>query len=206
MAAKTKTRTGKNGTEGSVKVQIPPIQITQMDVTLVGDTPLVINKFSEKAQQQIAEKQGEKKAPKKLPPRVPKEEYEAATYRMPDGTPAMRAVAFKHAAVAACRFVDGLPMTEARGAFQVMGDLVPIKGKPRMRTDTVRLESGTTTLRYRPEFLSWSVTVTIRFNAEVFSADQIIGLLNLAGFHGGVGENRPQKSGDNWGMFHVEQT
>jgi hypothetical protein len=45
--------------------------------------------------------------------------------------------------------------------------------------------------------------VTVRYNRNVLSAEQIVSLFNTAGFAIGIGEWRPQKNGG-FGMFHVE--
>jgi hypothetical protein len=52
----------------------------------------------------------------------------------------------------------------------------------------VRVGMGTADIRYRGEFKTWSATVTVRYNARVLSADQVVNLFNTAGFAVGVGE------------------
>jgi hypothetical protein len=111
-------------------------------------------------------------------------------------------MAFKAAAVGACRFTDGLKMTEARGAFHVDGELAKIEGEPTMREDMVRVGMGTADIRYRGEFQSWRTTLEISYNADAISIGMIVNLFNLAGFGVGVGEWRPEKDGS-YGRFHV---
>lgn len=55
----------------------------------------------------------------------------------------------------------------------------------------------------RNAFYDWSVTLTISYNENNLSAEQIINVLNWAGFHIGVGGFRKEKTG-NFGAFHVE--
>ena len=202
---------GKAASLRTHDIVINPPNSAFLPLKVTGDTPLVMHRFGAKAQKQIADKQ-QGKAKVKAPPRVPEEEYLDAIHYMPDGkTPAMPAICFKKAAVGACRMIDGLNMTQARIAFFVIGhkddpSMVPIKGKHQMRTDTVRLESGVTTLRYRPEFLHWEAEFLVEYDADFASAEQIINLFNKAGFCNGIGENRPEKSGNCWGRFHVEPT
>ena len=207
MASKTKVVKGGNGkapAEGKEVVAFPDIELRVMEVAIVGDSPLVMNRFSEKAQTEIEESQGKNAKPQKEA-RNPEAEYKAATHRLSNGKPGFPAAGFKKAAVGACRYVDGIPMTEARGAFFVLGDLVPILGSaPKMRTDMVRIKGKTSVPRYRPEFTEWSAVLTIRYNASALSAEQIIHLIDVAGFGVGVGEWRPQKDGS-WGMWHVEK-
>jgi len=65
------------------------------------------------------------------------------------------------------------------------------------------LGNGAADIRYRPEFDPWSVDLEIKYNAAVLSAEQIVNLVNLAGFSVGVGDWRPEKSGTH-GTFHIE--
>jgi hypothetical protein len=86
----------------------------------------------------------------------------------------------------------------------VVGDLLPIKGPHKMREDMTRNATGVADLRYRAEFDPWSVEVVIRHNVNVISAEQVINLVDTAGFAIGVGDWRPQRDG-NHGMFHVQK-
>jgi hypothetical protein len=186
---------------------IPPLRKVTFKVKIVGDSPLICHRWSEKAKKMMLDAQMQKVSKGKRPPKNPEEEYRASLYPYPDGGFGFPAAAFKIAAVDACRFVDGLPMTEARGLFHVIGELVKIEGdEPRMREDMVRLESGVADLRYRGEFANWWTELSIRYNAAATQPEHILNLLNVAGFAVGVGENRPmskKSKGGSYGMFHV---
>lgn len=85
--------------------------------------------------------------------------------------------------------------------------LVEIKGSsPVMREDMVRLQGigSPADIRYRGEFPEWSAELTIRYNKNgQFSFEQIVNCINLGGLSCGVGEWRPEKSGQ-YGQYHVE--
>ncbi len=195
-------------TKNLVDLTIPPILLKTVKIKIKGTAPLLMHKFSMKAQKQIADKQ-QGKAKNKKAPKDPKAEFEAAIYYMPGsknkyGFPAS---AFKKAAISACRYVDGVTMTHAKGAFHVLSDLVEIKikGKPIMREDTVRIGgfgSKVTDLRYRPEFRNWKCELVIRYNTSAITPEQIAHLLNVAGFSIGIGDWRPEREGS-FGMFEV---
>lgn len=187
----------------ATEIILPALEIEVVRITLIGDSRLVCHNWDEKAKQQMRDKQMKKPKVAKAT-RDPHADYLASLYVHPDGGYGFPAVAFKTAAVSACRAVDGVTMTLARGAFHVMGDLVKIEGEPNMREDMVRVGQGTADLRYRGEFPKWRTTFEVRHNARVIAAEQIVNLFNHAGFHVGVGEARPGKAGKNWGMFHVE--
>lgn len=46
--------------ETSVAVEIPELEIKKAQITIVGDTPLIVKAFSQKAKEEIAEKQQKK--------------------------------------------------------------------------------------------------------------------------------------------------
>lgn len=195
-------------------VAIPKIETKEILLRLVSDSPLISHAWSQKAIQIMLDKQMKKaKAAKdakdpwldfcdslywvsERPAKPTEQDVERATFGFP-------CVAFKAAAVGACRFSDGIKMTEARGAFHVNGELVPIlSAPPKMRRDTVRVGMGTADVRFRGEFTSWSVDLSVSYNAAALSLEQIVNLFNLAGFGVGVGEWRPEKDGS-YGRFHV---
>lgn len=186
------------------QIFVPQIRRDRMRLTLVGDSPLIVHKWSEKAKRQMLIKQTEGISSKKEK-KVPRDDFEASLYRTEDGGYGFPCVAFKAAAVDACRFIEGLPMTEARGAFHVVGELARIDGgKPKMREDMVRLQGKQADIRYRGEFTEWKARIEVEYNPRVIGAEQIANLMNLAGFHVGVGEMRPGKTGMGFGRFHVE--
>lgn len=192
------------------EVQIPELRLSTVEMLLVGSTSLIMHKFAEKSRTQMADKQGGKPRHKKEA-RDPQADFEASIYCLPSSTAkkpryGFPASAFKQAAVSACRFVDGVSMSYAQGAFHILGDLVEIlSDKPIMRTDTVRIGGfgkKVADLRYRPEFQNWRCKLQIRYNSSAINPSQIANLLNVAGFSVGVGEWRPEKRGS-FGMFGV---
>lgn len=195
MAAKTATKT--TGT-----LVIPEMDERFAILHVVGTSELIIHKWSEKARKEMYDKQTgaarEKKGPK-----VPEEDYEGAMYRMPDGTPACKAIAFKAAAVDAAMVVEGMTKAHTRRLFHVLGELLPIEGEPYMREDMVRVGMGIADLRYRPGFPSWKVDVPISYDASVVTLNQIVHLFNKAGYSVGIHEWRPEKDGP-YGRFKVD--
>lgn len=183
-------------------VELKRIRVETVELRIVGDSPLIVHAWSAKAKKEMLDKQM-KKAKTAKEAKDPERDYKEAFYRLPDGKPGFPTIAFKQAAVAAGgRFSDGLKMTELRGAFFVVGELVEIVGKPTMREDMVRVGMGTADIRYRPEFKEWAATLVIKYNADAMSLDQLVNIFNLAGFGVGVGEWRPERNGQ-YGMFHV---
>ena len=204
-----------------VAVIIPPINIQQVQVSIRGDSPLIVHKWSEKAKKEILDKQMKKAKAKGHDAKDPVADFIDSLYWL-EGEPLEKteagfleaiqngarfgfpSVAFKASAVAA-GYRAGVTKDKVSmyGAFHIDGEFVEIKGVPEMREDMVRVGMGTADIRYRGEFKAWSATFTVRFHAGAISLEQLINLFNLGGFACGLGEWRPEKGGT-FGMFHVE--
>lgn len=185
-----------------VPIELPKLDIREMDIRLVGDSSLITHKWSEKAKKEMLEKQMGKASAGKAP-KDPERDYQDSLYHMPGGGYGFPTIAFKNAAVSACTSLGkSVTKVQARQAFHVMGEYAVIEGDPSPREDMVRIGQGTADIRYRGEFLSWKTTIRVRFNARVLTAAQIVNLFNTAGFAVGIGEWRSEKDGGH-GLFHV---
>ena len=189
--------------EPSSRVNIPSISVGTIGLTIIGLTPLICHRWSEKAKTQMRDKQMKKaKQPKEA--KNPEEEYRASLYTLNgDGKYYFPTLAFKKCAVAACSFLDDVTKVEVRGAFHIDGEFCEIKGKPMMREDMVRLNGQTADIRYRGEFPEWACDLVVKYNTSILSPSQIANLFRTAGFSVGVGEWRPQKDGV-FGRFDVK--
>lgn len=184
-----------------VGIEIPRLNLATVQVCLIGDSPLICHAWSHKAKQAMLDKQM-KKGRQAKEAKDPERDFQESLYKLPDGGFGFPAVAFKAAMVGACRFVENMKMTEARGAFHILGEMIPIDGTPTPREDMVRVGMGTADIRYRGEFKTWRAVLDISYNQSAISAEQIVNLLNVAGFGVGVGEWRPERNGS-YGRFHV---
>lgn len=182
-------------------VEVPSLEIKELTVRIVGDSTLVLHKWSEKAKEQIRRTQA-KEAKVGREKRDPKAECEAALYRDAEGHPAFRSIAFKQCMVRGGKGCS-MVMTDLRTSFHVVGELTKIFGDWKMREDMVTVGKGSADLRYRPEFPKWHADLVIQYDASVVSPAQLVTILNKGGFGTGVGEGRPEKDGA-WGRFHVE--
>lgn len=165
---------------------------------------LICHRFSERNVGLIEAKQ-QKLAPQAKEARDPEREMRDALYLDEHGAYCFPAVAFKNAIVSACRHTD-ITMTKARGAFHVLGDLLPLENYdgPHLRRDRVVIGRGTTSIAYRPEFREWEVELQLRYSAAALSGEQLVNLVEIAGFAVGVGDWRPERNGSH-GMFEVKR-
>lgn len=172
-------------------------------IPIVGLTPVIPHQWAQKALNMMRDKQSGVPAQKHAP-KNPEEEAEAALYRLDDGRPGIPATAFKGAMVAACRFYEGIPMTEGRLMIYVRGEeadqLVPLEGKEVVREDMPRNATGVVDLRYRTALLDWRADITIIYPPRLMSRASVVALLDAAG-RVGVGDWRPGSPKSNTGTF-----
>jgi hypothetical protein len=195
--------------EPAAAIQIDQIAVEVLQVPILGTSPLIVHRFSEKAKRQMLDAMQGRKTPKQA--KDPEAEYEAAFYRFNDDTYGFPVVAFKAATVEASRHY-GKDVTKVglrqfifmRGEVGRDGqDLARIDGEPRMREDVVRVGRGGTDLRYRPEFLEWRTILEVVYVTSALTRSSVLSLIDAAGMTVGVGEWRPEKDGTN-GTYRID--
>lgn len=170
-------------------------------VPIVGTTPLIVHRWSDKAKRQMLDAQQGRKAVKTV--RDPEADYRDSLYLLPGGRYGFPALGFKAATIGGCRFFDkSVTMASTRQFMFFTGEmaadqsglLVEIEGTPSMREDMVRIGTGTD-LRYRGEFLEWKAVLDITYVPTALSQESVLALIEAGGMGVGVGEWRPEKSG-----------
>lgn len=186
-------------------IEIPEIKLDRMSVNVQGTSPLLTNRFGENAILSIENKQ-QKKAKGVKEARDPDAEFKEKLHVIREGVYGYPAIGIKKClVVAGGRFADE-KMTHLRGAINVLGTLIEIKAPPpTMRTDTVRLQGGVTSIAYRPQFMPWEMEIPIVFNAGIIGPSQILNLFQIAGFAVGFGAWRPELNGV-FGQFVLKDT
>jgi hypothetical protein len=206
----TTTTNGSEVVERVTAISLAPLAVETIRVPIVGLTPLIVHRFSEKAKRQMLEAM-QSKTRKKKEPRDPEADYQAARYRVDDDRDGFPATGFKTAIADAARLYEGITMAALKVVIYVRGEgpdqLVPIVGKPERREDPVRIPGGTD-LRYRPMYWPWSASLLIDYLPSMVTAESVVNLVEAAGF-GGIGEWRPStpkgKSGT-YGKFRIDDT
>lgn len=191
------------------------VGIKSIELTIIGrpGSPLVIHAFSEKAKGEIRDKQA-KKAKKKKEERKPEEEFLAARYVDSEGRECAPITALKKSLISAATAFDDLTKVALRQALFVDSvaspgsALIPIElpdGSPatgKMREDAVTIGINTRGLAYRPEYAEWRLRIRIEFNPRLVSEEQVLALVDQAGWGVGICEGRPEKSSAlGWGRF-----
>ena len=205
--------------QATIKITPPNFKVAVF--TIVGVTPYVQSKFSEKAKEEMKAKQmlgsqankGKKRAPKDF-----KACYEASMYRdATEGWNGIPTTQIRAAMIAACRLVD-FKMTISKQALDVLPqgfdktEMLPMipftKGKPEYFEQACRNDSGVADIRVRGMWKpGWEVEVKIEYDADMFSFEEVANLLLRAGRQCGIGEGRMNSrkcAGLGWGAFNIK--
>jgi hypothetical protein len=197
-----------------IATNLKPMVVDEFETEIVGDD-LITHKWSEKAMKEMLKNQQMTKEEKKLAKmnrtaKNPKEDFEGARYRW-DNKDWFPSNGVKKAMVSA-GFALGIPRALIQRCVFVSGDTrrdyVEIKyGRIVMREDAVRVgpfNKREADLRYRPEYQNWSAKLRIRFRSDMITHEQVLMLIENAGFSIGIGEWRPERSGQA-GTFQIRK-
>ncbi len=76
------------------------------------------------------------------------------------------------------------------------------KAKTNSVSSAVTIGINTRGLTYRPEYREWQLRVKVEYNARLVSEDQLLALIDQAGWGVGICEGRPERSSAlGWGRF-----
>jgi hypothetical protein len=194
-------------------------------VWLVGDTPLIVHAWSEKAKREMLQKQVKAtKAGKEA--RDPHEDFVNSLYEM-GKVGGKQAFGFpvtgvKNAILSSAHKDKGIARAAVQSALYLDADMVRVRpalagaicdmplvrvwgSDPEMREDMVRIGAGlnkTANLSYRGQFTTWAIRITGRFNNTVLSSEALAFLGLEAGVGVGIGEWRNERKGI-FGAFHL---
>ena len=189
-------------------ITLEEMQQSVLTTRIIGISPFIQHKWSEKAIQMMRDKHAGVRV-KNRDVRDPEQEFRDAAYVCEDGRFGFPAGGVKSCLVGAAHKDIGLEKTLLKKSLFIIPDdpvnnLIALEtDDPLMREDTVRVGAGTTDLRYRPEFRNWSMILNFEFDAQALTQQAILNLVQRAGFGIGLGEWRPDKSGEH-GRFEVD--
>jgi|TARA_Y100000310_G_scaffold72747_1_gene68844 hypothetical protein len=203
--------TAKKKTDEPIQIQaIEPITIKVTVQALEGKSDLHTHRFGETALKGLRDSTMKKPRQGKKAKRDPDQEYKESLYVFGKDTIGVPAIMFKKAMTNACRLTD-LPMTHAKQMIFVLGTdpdepefCEVYNTAPQIHEAIVPAGNGKgATLSYRACFPGdWRIDVGLQFIPNVISTEQVLNLLNLAGFSVGIGCQRPERGGQ-YGRFSI---
>jgi len=190
----------------TIVIKKPNYKIINLKVN--GLTPLLMNGWTEESMESIrGYDTGKVKTAKQkgIKYTKPEEEIKEKIHRNDKKEVCMTRDAF-YGAILDTAVNEGLNKSDIKRNVSILGeDLVPIKYKKQVLNESMGRKSGasrTPTVIFRPEFRDWSCVLSIRFNADKITPEDLVNLFNLAGLSTGIGSWRKQCSGM-FGQFEV---
>lgn len=191
-------------------IDIIEVKSGHSDICLVGTSPLICNRMSEKARRELLLPAGRKTAADKASSlkHDPLAEFRASPYLLPSNFPAhigMMASAFKGAMGTAAIDLPGATKAKIGRLIYVTGDYVPIFGIPRLFMSIVRSAdmNRTPDVRSRAILPEWACQLSISYVVPIIRAANVINLVAASGITAGVGDWRPEKGKGAYGRFRI---
>jgi len=190
-----------NKSEKSVLLQ--GLKKENITVKIVGVTPLLMEKMPVKVIDDIDKKKSRQMVEKDS--RSEEDKIPEKIHYTEDGNVGFPASGFMKGMVEVAPYLEGLDKKRVRGSVRINGNIIPINFENQTVNKAYGKTSGISKSPrpiMRPEFRGWTCELNITYNAANISLEQIVNLINYAGFHMGVGGWRPACSGS-YGQYEV---
>jgi hypothetical protein len=201
-------------------ITIKPLNNQYIKLTLEGTAPLMQAAFPAKVKQAMMSKMlagPTASKGKKREARDFESDFLQAQHISTDGWVGVPASSLRNACIDVCR-TAGFKMNFARMSIFVMADghdkdsgypLIKLDALPPEQTEmATRNATGVCDIRVRPMWRAWKLHVTFKYDADQFTASDIVNLISRAGEQIGIGEGRPYSKSSNglgFGTFKIAQ-
>lgn len=193
------------------QVQIVELKRARIVYHVVGETPLLMNSMSVKAQRELLLPRGRKTAVEKQGSlkHEPLQEYRDSIYRARRGSDTVLALLntqFKAALCTAALDIPGAKKAQIGRLTSIEGgERLPLYGVPEIFCSVVRSAdiNKTPDIRTRCIVPRWACTVEVTYTVPVLNATVISSLFATAGYTMGVGDWRPQKGSGTFGRWRI---
>lgn len=190
-------------------VEIVKIERGDFTVKVLGTSPLIIRRMSEKAAHTLLlPPEPKNRAARQLSLKHdPVEEFRDSPYLLPDGPTAigLPSVNFKRAMSSAALRMPGATKSEIGQLVYVEGTYVSIFGVPKLVMHIVRQAdmNRTPDVRTRAILPQWACELRVTYIKPILKDVAVLNLLGAAGMLAGVGDYRQQKGAGNYGLFEL---
>ena len=202
-------------------IELKPIVPTIITVTIVGDSDLILNKMNDPTARALTDQRKDKAKNLEKPNEweqiitamhwlngKPKAEYTEQTLldALKNNAPCITGFGLKKSfADAVVRNEISQYATKFNASVNILGEgdnLVPIRfAEHHIDEKLMSPKKGAPVLVRLNRFSGWSADIRIQFIDNVYSVEQLINIINLAGFGIGIGSGR--SSG--YGRYHVTE-
>lgn len=191
------------------EIDVPALSQSRMRVAVLGKTPLILNRLSEKAKHELLFPKPRKNAAEKASSlkHNPLEEFRSSPHTIRDDSApsllAMPSTAFKGALRSAALDVPGAAKSQIGRLTYVEGEYVPIFGIPKVLMSVVRSAdmNKTPDVRSRVIVPRWAAVFDVCYVSSIIKPTAVMNLLASGGLTIGVGDWRPEKGSGTYGQF-----
>ena len=192
-------------------VQIIEVQTATITVAILGTTPLILNRLSEKTKHELLLPKPRKTAADKASTlkHDPLAEFRASPERIRDESAptllAVPSVALKGAMRTAALDLPGANKSQVGRLTYVEGEMLGVYGIPKVFSTIVRSAdiNRTPDVRTRCIVPEWALLASITYVKPILRDQAIANLIAAAGITVGIGDFRQQKGAGNYGSFTV---
>ena len=177
---------------------------------IVGTTPLICNRMSEKAKHDLLLGGRRKTAIEKATTlkHDPYGEYRASVYRLPEPAPTLigvMATAIKGAMRSAALDLPGASKAQIGRLTYIHGDYVAVFGRPKLFMAVTRSSdmAKTPDVRTRAILPEWALAIRVEYTQPLIRPQAVANLLAAAGINIGIGDWRAEKGAGNYGQFEL---
>jgi hypothetical protein len=204
--ARTTTKTK----DESAEVEIMRLNTHTINFRVLGVTPLILNRMSEKAKRELLYPSRKKNAAERETSlkHEPLEEYRASPYRNRDPKEPtllhLPSGMFKRALGTASLDIPGAFKSQIGRLCSIVSTQVNLFGKPVLKADVVRTAgmAKTPDIRFRACLPEWCCTVQVRY-VDRLSPQSVVNLFAASGITVGIGDNRVEKGAGDFGQFDL---
>lgn len=201
--------------EAPVAIDIIKVEQGEVTVRLLGTSPMICNRLSEKARRELLLPSAKKNAAARQSTlkHNPLEEFRDSPYTIRnEDAPTLIGLpigAVKKALASAALDIPGAFKAQIGRLVSVDGteyrDLLPVWGEPQLLMAITRMadQKRTPDVRSRAIIPEWVTQVTIRFVTPTLRDQAVYNLLGAAGMTVGLGDWRAEKGAGNYGSYEV---
>lgn len=183
----------------------------RFEACILGTTPLILNRMSDKAMRELLQPSGRKNAAQKASTAKhdPISEFRASAYHDRDpSSPALLqhlSSAFKGAIASAALDLPGANKSQISRLTWVVGERIHIHGAPRIFCAITRSAdmARTPDVRTRVIVPEWACRITVAYVSPILKDVGVANLLASAGVTQGVGDWRTGKGKGTYGSFEL---
>lgn len=197
--------------EKDLAIDIPEIRKGRITFCVLGESPLICNRMSEKVMRELLMPKGKKTAVEKASSlkHEPIEEFRASPYTARDGEGETHlkalAVWFKGAAKSAALDIPGANKSQIGRLVHVEGERIDLYGIPQILCAVTRSAdmNKTPDVRSRAILPEWACRITVNFSVPNLREQSVVNLIAAAGVTQGVGDWRTGKGAGTYGQFRL---